>query len=305
MIQNQSRLNELEKCPRRYAYRYLMQLAPKEGSVKMEAGLWVHAGLAGWYRSFDRSTAMRAFEEAFKLSTLDKNDPEVQKAFNVWRERLEEYTANYKERNIRVLMVPEQELVLTVGRHKLFTRLDLIVQRHEDNSIWVLDHKSASQTGPSYYPKYYVDKQGSSYMLAAKEALGTMPAGWIINVLKSTKEGWFERQAFTRQEDQLDSFMRQTENQLDKLEEAVVAYPGEDDKKRLDIYLDKHFPQYTHECHTFGTCIFLSICQAGLKAAKGSFKEREKDYVDDVAAGVGSSGRSGAAHAANEAARRA
>lgn len=294
MIQNQSRLGELEKCPRRYAYRYLPEpfgLAPKQPSARLESGLWVHAGLAGWYRSLDREVALRAYDEAYAISPVDKGDPDVQRLHDVWFDRLVEYVDHYTERRAwRVLMVPEQELVLTIGRHKLFTRLDLIVQNPDNNTIWVMDHKSADKTGPSYYPKFYVDKQGSSYVLAAEEALNTEISGWIINVLKSTKDKWFERQAFTRQADQLASFRRQTENQLDKLEEAVVAYPGTDNPKELDAYLDKHFPQYTHECHNFGTCAFLAICQAGLRAAAGSFKKRDKDYVDGVGVGGGDGG---------------
>lgn len=280
MIQNQSRLTEVEKCPRRYAYRWLFNLQPKTKSLSQERGLWLHAGLAAWYRSFDRDVAIRAYQEAFKLSGMDANDPEVRNTYEVWELRLAEYCRRSRERDLRILMVPEQELILNIGRHKLFTRVDLIVQLVNDDSIWVMDHKSAERTGPSFYSKYYVDKQGSSYMLAAQATLGKEVAGWMINTIKSTKGDWFERQAFTRQKDQLDSFLRQTEKQLDRLEKAVVEFPGEGSPEAA-AYLDEHFPQYTHECHGWGTCAFIAICQAGMKAARASFREREKDYVDD------------------------
>lgn len=279
MIQNQSRLTELERCPRRYAYRYIYNLAPKRSSLNMERGLWLHAGLAAWYKSFDQDVALRAYEEAFRLSGLELTE-EVMEVRDLWAIRLAEYCRRNRDPMFRVLMVPEQELVLPIGKHKLYTRLDLIIQMVNDNSIWVMDHKSAERTGPSYYSQYYVNKQGSSYILAAAHELGQMPAGWMINTIKSTKADWFERQAFTRQKDQLDSFLRQTEKQLDRLEKAVVEFPGEEDPA-TPAHLDEHFPQHTHECHGWGTCVFLSICQAGMKAARSSFKVREKDYVDD------------------------
>jgi hypothetical protein len=293
MIQNQSRLSELEKCPRRYAWRWLYNLATKKSSLTADRGTWLHAGLAGWYKSFDAGVALRAYDEAFKLSDQDKNSGEVTETYTTWRIRLEEYCRRNRNPIFRVLMAPEQELVLPVGRHKLFTRIDLIVQMKDTNEIWAMDHKSAERTGPSWYSKYYVDKQGSSYILAVANELGVQPAGWIINVVKSTKADWFERQAFTRQKDQLESFVRQTEKQLDRLEKAVVEFPGEEDPG-VAAYLDEHFPQYTHECHTWGTCPFLSICQAGIKAARSSFKVRERDYVDDQrdSAGLGGSNSS-------------
>jgi hypothetical protein len=302
VIQNQSRLTEVEKCPRRYAHRYLFNLAPQQSSLKADRGNWVHAGLAGWYKSMNAEVALRAYDEAFKMSGRELAIKEVAETYTLWRTRLAEYCRVQRDPMFRVLMVPEQELVLPVGRHKLYTRVDLIIQMIDNNAIWVMDHKTAERTGPSWFTKYYVDKQGSSYILAVATQLGTEPVGWMINVVKSTKADWFERQAFTRQKDQLDSFLRQTEKQLDRLEKAVVEFPGEEDPG-VAAYLDERFPQHTHECHQWGTCAFISICQAGLKAARSSFKERERDYVDDQRdlAGLGGTGHSGASNTPKEA----
>jgi hypothetical protein len=270
---NQGRLVEAEKCPRRFYYRYQKNLRPKQESLVLRCGTAMHEGLRAHYSGGD---PVGAFERSMDLySPLPGTEGELAEARTLWRERLIAYGAEYPQEPFDVIAAPEQEIVAPLGNSgiSLGMRLDLIVRRHADGLPWVVDHKTTSRTGTSYWPQYFVDLQGSAYVYGAQHFLGEKVGGWIINAIKSTKGGWFERNAFVRTDEQLRSFERQVVARVKRLDEAVMAVQADDNN------LDSEFPQYTHECHGFGTCAFLSLCQGG-PAALPIYGKREPDYID-------------------------
>ena len=277
MISNQSRLAELEKCPRRYFWRYVCDLEPQYPNVKAFLGNAMHTALAEHYRG---GQAVSAYETALQ-GWEQKDHPEFVKGSEKWRKVLEGYLKRYPTEEFEVLMVPEQELVVPMGPHQLAVRVDLIVKR-PGAGVWVMDHKTTSRTGASWYSQFFIDKQGSAYTYAAGKALGVEVEGWLINVLKDTKEETYERQAFSRTQRQLQRFEKQTIEQLDRLTEALGE--GEGVEPVVDEgWQDLYFPQFTHECHTFGDCPFLALCQTG-RAALPIYKARRLDYVDGYSA---------------------
>lgn len=281
MIVNQSRLSELEKCPRRFFWRYVLGLDVMYPSLKMEIGLAIHAGLASHYNGGD---ILGPFD-TYVGGISQKDSLEFQKLVPVWRKRLENYPTRYPKEDFEVVMVPEQEMLVPLGdsRHKMLVRLDLLIRR--GGHLWVMDHKSASRTGSTWWAQFSIDKQGTSYIYAARTTTQEDVAGWMINAIKPLKDlkDCYEREAFTRTEKQITSFLHQTVAELDRLEAAKEMMAGIDPwGQRGQAALDRLFPQYTHACHTYGNCPWLGMCQTG-KAAIPVFKQREPDYVDGAA----------------------
>lgn len=272
---NQGRLSEAQRCPRRYYYRFELKLGPKEPSNRLQHGTNVHAGIAAHYRGADPLAAYDAAVAGFKPAS--GTEELFAKEAALWRERVARYPQRWAGDNFRVIGV-EQEIVVPLGPHQYVCRLDLLIER-PDGSIWVMDHKTAAKTGASYYPQYFVDLQGSGYVYAAQKHLGRRVSGWIINAVKSTKEGWYERETFTRTDEQIASFERQATYLVDSLEgrRAAMKQLG----NPIEV-VDRLYPQHTQECHTFGgTCVFLGLCQAG-EAALPLFVPRSNDYVDAI-----------------------
>lgn len=269
-IINQGRLVELEKCPRRFHYRYVQGLRPKQPSLVMHAGLAVHEALRAHYGA-GPGAAVATFDAAMGgYVPLPGTETEFNEAQILWRERVAGYAGQYPAEPFDIVAAPEQEIVVELGTsgYRLGMRLDLIVRRHADGLIWVVDHKTTSRTGTSYWPQFFVDLQGSAYVYGAQRWLGEQVGGWIINAIKSTKGGWYERNAFTRSAEQLEAFEKQTVAKIKRLEAALA-----------ETDLDVGFPQFTHECHGFGTCAFLALCQGG-PAALPIYAKREPDYID-------------------------
>lgn len=284
MHTNQSREQEWEKCPRRYFWKYVCDLEPRNPSVKQFFGTLIHEALAAFYRK--DPNWLLIFDQGL-TKWEDRANTDFIKLTPVWRERLERYPERWagEDGTFEVLMVPEQEIGLRLGAHILMTRLDLLLRRRDNGSIWVMDHKTTARTGPTWWAQFSVDKQGSAYTLAAEQLMGREVSGWIINCIKPTKEEPFERQAFSRTREQLQRFLTQQWGQISRREQLLDDFRGDlKDGDPLDDTMsqDTMFPQYTHECHGFGTCQYLSLCSVG-KAAAGVFKKREPDYVDQAA----------------------
>lgn len=256
-----SRMGLLEACPRKYYWRYLGNRGGKTG-VKQEFGIIIHEALAIHYRG---GNLLEAFD--FEVSKAETGgDAEFQKLLPVWRQRMKEYPKYYEmlDKDWEILLTPEAEMELSVGKHKLYVRVDLIIRSKKDGRVWVVDHKTTARTGGSWWTQFFVDKQGTGYTLAAEEVLGEEIAGWLINVIKPTKSDYFERDAFTRTQQQRDTFKRQMEWRLDHLEGVLKEFEGIDPLEEEALKLaDRYFQQHTGACHGFGTCPFIGACQVG------------------------------------------
>jgi len=270
----------LETCPRKFYWRYVANRGEWTG-VKQEFGIIIHEALATHYRG---GNILEAFDLGVAGAT-NAEHPDFVKMLPVWRQRVEEYPKHYKVEEWDVILTPEAELELTFGSHKMYVRLDLIVRSKRTGQVWVVDHKTTVRTGSSWWAQFFVDKQGSGYTLAAEEALGEEVAGWLINVIKPTKTGWFEREAFTRTRAQLESFKRQMVFRLDRLVEELKQI-DKDDPLSYDAMLivDRLFPQHTGSCHGFGTCPYIAACQVGYEQVKtvveAQFEVRKLSPVD-------------------------
>jgi hypothetical protein len=153
---------------------------------------------------------------------------------------------------------------------------DLGVRMKRDGALWIIDHKTASKTGSSWWSQYYVDKQVTSLIWAVPEVKGV-----IINAVKPTKTEPFERQGFSRLPWQLKDFERQLKYEIEQMKDAEAAVKvvkesaSATKEEDLGEVLAEFFPQRTQHCHKYGTCVFLPNCQVGEKAAGALYKQRE------------------------------
>lgn len=129
-------------------------------------------------------------------------------------------------------------------------RIDLIVRR--ETGLFVVDHKTTSVFGSTYYDQFQHSSQTLGYMWAGQTFLGEPFRGFIINVFpvrKSRKPtaGEPERQrVFLVDQDNLDEWRLNTLALLDLF---------------LGVVGDDFYPKMTNQCTTkFGRCQYFDVC---------------------------------------------
>lgn len=129
-------------------------------------------------------------------------------------------------------------------------RIDMIVE-HEGR-LYLVDHKTTSMMGPTYFREFELSSQFRGYTWAAQQLLGRPIAGAIINALgirKPTKTGKaieFERKTITFTPEAL------SEWQADTLH-IVTDF--------IEMTRRQHMPQHTKWCvGKYGMCQFFDVC---------------------------------------------
>lgn len=129
-------------------------------------------------------------------------------------------------------------------------KIDLAVQ--QDGSYWVMDHKTTSMVGPSFWDHFHLSNQTVGYVWAAQKLYNAQFAGLIVNCIVGrpiTKSGThtdFERQRFYY-----------TPEQVNEWEENVKTMVGD----FLANLHRNHFPMHTTWCiGKYGKCKFHDVC---------------------------------------------
>lgn len=124
---------------------------------------------------------------------------------------------------------------------------------HQGEHLWVVDHKTTSIEGPSYYDAFNLSQQFVGYTRAAQKILGVPVSGALLNCIigrKPTKTGTslaFSRRYYPYSKWLIDEWQS----------EILVLVADFVDRLRSGL-----FPKRTLWCtNKFGTCPYMSVCQ--------------------------------------------
>lgn len=171
--------------------------------------------------------------------------------------------------------------------HRLTGKTDAIVVWN--GFLWLLEHKTTSILGQPFWDEWLLNIQPTGYMWGVKRALGIEPKGFVVNAMYRPSENqvrsWndkrksgphkaaadyikFERQAFTRTQEDLDYFERQLRWVCDEWEERIISgrWPMSNIQGACMLYNR--------------LCDFHGVCLAhGSPESLDSFLQGEPDYV--------------------------
>jgi len=140
-----------------------------------------------------------------------------------------------------------------------------------DRNIWVVDHKTSSMGGPSFFADFQLAQQTHGYMWAMQEILGHPISGFILNALiirQPTRTGKgieFDRKTYEYSQE---SIVEWKQDMLHSVEAYVHALCND------------AFPKYTSWCMgKYGACQYHDICT--LPAAQRRFM-LYSDYFANV-----------------------
>lgn len=176
-----SEIQDFLRCRKRYDYRWLQQLEPKERSEKLTIGSAIHKFLELWYldRRFDDAIAA-TFE--YMLQESEGLDPFVYEdmlklvggvCFN--------YTQYYAHDPNWTVLTAEKQFSIPLDDGTNYTgTIDLIVE-DEDGHVWFVDHKTTISID-IFDKNSDMDRQISRYWWALQQ-LGYEVHGFIYNII--------------------------------------------------------------------------------------------------------------------------
>jgi PD-(D/E)XK nuclease superfamily len=187
-----SRLSVYGQCQRLHFLEYVQGYRPAVESESMAWGSLLHTGLEAWWRAHGRGEPMLALAEA--EAAMGKYRGEHYAALDdaaavradvlmvAYDARWSTWMADYEVLGVEV------EFVATIpGRKRLRVagKLDVIVRKRADGSIWIVEHKTSGadlSAGSTYWQRLRMDPQVSIYFSGCR-SLGHEPAGCIYDVV--------------------------------------------------------------------------------------------------------------------------
>lgn len=186
-----SEMRAFQRCEREHANLYAFGIKPAERAHALRFGSLVHAALESWWLWRPGSEVGRLDAALDKIAHAVWEDECRVDAFD--RVRAEElirgYHLTWGAEPLQTLAVEAEFATPVVDPDTsealpgvvLGGKIDAIA-RDEHGYVWIVEHKTASDPGASYWERLRIDLQCSVYMLGAR-ALGFEPAGILYDVL--------------------------------------------------------------------------------------------------------------------------
>ncbi len=264
---NFSRISLYQACPRKYYWRFVASLVPKREAVPLLIGRAVHEGLASLYSNKDPfEPAYQLIDKELEGELLAEERELLTQQKEVVEQLLRAYMHLAKEDSFTVLAPEVYGHTPLNDKHELFFRTDAVVSWK--GHVWLMEHKTTSYTGATFFKRFRMDMQISAYVFAVWRTLKVKPVGVIINAL-SKKKGTVERDVVTRSDAQLDEFVWTACKVCD-----IISSTPTDDKREWLCH--------TSNCVAFNrVCEYVDLCMHDTPGVREGFTQRQADYVDE------------------------
>jgi len=253
----------------------VQNFTPRTTALPLTFGKAMHAGLAAHYANKPELVTPHlnaVYDEAAAEPYLPAEREELRKQQNYVQYAMKMYQDHYAREPWTVL-APEVEGDLPLGTHRYFFRADVLVSMR--GHPWLLEHKTTSQLGPTFFSKFRNDGQITMYCYGIWQKLGTRPVGVIINAIRKSRsmdKVTFERELVMRPQQQIEDYVEVFTRQADQIE-----YLLENHRKDKQMWL-----MYTGACVAYHrACDYLDLCLKDSPDMRLMYKTRTPDYVDE------------------------
>lgn len=306
MILNTSRGKQFQECRQKaWNWHELRLMSWREADALM-TGEAFHVGIAHYFASQDVDASVRKAEARYRerlegQMILPEEQVVIERQIELSKRMILEYTKYYKGEAIQILQ-PEVKFMIELPDtkhhcwfvHRLlhpnfpdnfcddpkcehphyFTgRTDAVISWN--NLIWLLEHKTAVNTGDIFYKRFKIDLQTTGYIYGIWKALGIRPHGFLLNVVKKPRKDVaqrdpfaisFEREPFIRDDKTLEDFEGDFIKLANDYEHAFATG---------NIYKNpSSCTNYNRECY------YLKRCENHQQSEPDEFRLRARDYVD-------------------------
>jgi len=254
------------ECPRKYYWQYVRHKVPFNEPTALSFGRAIHEGLYVWYTTWDEEQALNEFHKHWQ-DTSDEYLRTAERGENLLRGYFKKY--NKKTEPLQFVTAPEQKFELDLDGHRLIGRFDGVVSWSGLTAI--LDHKTATRMGYTYYYQFRPDIQMSTYCFAASRLIGKPVLHAVINTLYFTKSKMdYDRDIITREPWEMDEYVRVMTSIMNEISNT--------DPEDMHAWR----PNW-NSCMMWGYCKYrdLCLCEDPEKIAEGMYVERHWNPLDD------------------------
>jgi len=254
-VHDNTMFSDLVRCPRLYYYRHLRGLRKNGVHPALQFGALLHHGLDVWYTTRNGKDVLDAM-----TSYPDFIEPE-----DDYRTRarailtITEYMTMFPTDPFEVL---HTELPYTLEEPDGFKYggvIDLIVRWN--GMVWILDHKSASRGGETFWAQFYLSPQMTGYTWAGTLLHGSKITGALVNQLLIHRVKKSPIEQFARR-----SFPYDDAHIAEWKQSVIDLYHEAHRRQILDragVQLDQAYPVNWHNCiNKYGKCPFFNVCKA-------------------------------------------
>lgn len=268
-----SNFEVITTCPRAALYQILHKRKSTGHKAALNFGGGIHAGLEVRYKSPEAvsfCTPVTYSEQCSALMSYLETHPIGEDEFRTptfGADVLRAYNQNCTSEPFTVLLdasgAPMVELAFAVPIGEVAGipcvwsgKVDVAISW--EGRYWVLDHKTTSILGGTYFNQFYNSNQMIGYCWALEHVLGQQVAGALINVLairRPTKTGKsieFVRQRFEYPRSRIEEWQGNTLSIIENFFHECEK-PLENESER--------FPMHTQWCiGKFGQCQYFDVC---------------------------------------------
>ena len=243
-------MSAYHECHRKYNYRHNRNKVRNIATLPLEFGKCIHSSLDHLYNNgWDIEGAVALFNKEYK-ENLELDDKRTL-VMGEWI--LRNYASHYASQPWK-LVKSEFPFEVSLPNGNTFTgRIDKIVEW--DGVLWVVDHKTTSQLGASYFKMAEPNAQFTGYTYAAKK-LGFPVVGTVVDALLVAK-GLLKAESRNK----LTPLARYDAHYSD---EALIEWEQWAINTQLDIARDEvngvWNPNF-NSCVNWGECTYRSMCK--------------------------------------------
>lgn len=275
-----STLEKITTCPRS-AFYYMIrkrELNGRKDSLNFGSGM--HAGLASLYTDYykdsfnDKDSVDRALKCITDHFEANPQDSETFRTVDRAVDMLLQYHKKYTVEPFTIHHMHEFDkkpcveipFAVPIGRIEdvpiIWTgRIDAVIRW--DKLLWILDHKTTSIFGGTYFEQFRNSGQFIGYCWAYEQVMHERVHGVLINALairKITPSGKpveFARERIDYTRDQINEWQQNTMRIINTFLGYAVAGLGLDN----DLANTDEFPMHSPWCHNkYGKCQYFEVC---------------------------------------------
>ena len=252
-------------CKRKWYTRHILNLIPRTPRPPLSFGVALHEAWDTMYQTeFDFDAVMARWKEL-------EFEEDVKRTKFTGELILKAYYKKYKDQCSYMKAIHHEVIwELPFNQLVLCGRMDRIVEWQ--GGLWVMDHKTTSRLGASYFEQYNPHAQVTMYLYAAQQYFGVEKVrGFIVDAAFVGKSNKNQRDIITMTQVEIDERMDEI---LTHAYELITVEKALEQKPEAWKTICPR-AMITEACSAWGACEYRDLCRYGFdpKFMKTQFKE--------------------------------